>query len=143
MESLLLMLRLPCYFSVAHSPVTSGTSMSLLRRYPRACPSRPSPCCELLQRLHQLCRHQWSRGGDAEEPVAVSTRCSLCAFLHLSVTGLTSSTLADLRTRYNKAFPRSMDFTGLPFCSKMTTIRLLFCGLISYGRAMDYITPFT
>ena len=61
-----------------------------------------------------------------EELAAASARCFLRTFLHLSVTDPTSSTLVDLRKRYNTIFPFSTDFTGLPFCSTMTTIHLLF-----------------
>ena len=62
-----------------------------------------------------------------EELAAVSTRCFLRAFLNLSVTDPTSSTLADLSRRYNKIFPRYMYFPGppLPSNSTMATIHLL------------------
>ena len=76
-----------------------------------------------------------------EELVAVSTKCFLSALLHLLVTDPTSSTLADLRRRYNKVFPPFMDFTGLPSCSTMTTIHLLFGGDTSYCLFHDYIAP--
>ena len=76
-----------------------------------------------------------------EELVAVSTKCFLRTFLQLLVTDPTSSTLADLRRRYNKAFPGYMDFAGLPSCSTMTTIHLLFGGLTCYGVTRDCNAP--
>ena len=61
-----------------------------------------------------------------EELATVSASIFLRTFLHLSVMDPTSSTLVDIRRHYDKVFPRTMDFTGLPFRSTMTKVHLLF-----------------
>ena len=60
-----------------------------------------------------------------EDLAAVSARCFLRTFLHLSAIDPTSSTLEDLRGRYNRAFPQDIDVTDLPFHSTITVIHHL------------------
>ena len=61
-----------------------------------------------------------------EELATLSAGSFLRTFLHLSVMDPTSNALVDIPKRYDKVFPFYMDFTGLPFCSTMTKIHILF-----------------
>ena len=73
-----------------------------------------------------------------EELATVSASTFLRTFLHLSVLDQTSSILVDIRRHYYAVFPDYMDFTGLPFCSTMTKIYILFGKFpISHSHKQD------
>ena len=55
----------------------------------------------------------------------VSASSLLRAFHSLSVTDPTSSVLADLHRRYDKVFPQTTSFMGLPFRATMTVMHTL------------------
>ena len=76
-----------------------------------------------------------------EELAALSAGCFLRTFVHLLTTDPTSSTLANMRKRYHRAFPSMMDFAGLPFRSTMNKIHILFNGLLISRLSRDDGTP--
>jgi hypothetical protein len=62
---------------------------------------------------------------DLEQLAMTSAECSFRTLHHLSITDPTSSTLIDLRRRYNKVFPRRTKFNGLSFRNTMVVIHAL------------------
>ena len=50
----------------------------------------------------------------SEQLAITSASCLFLTFHHLLVTDPTSSTIADIRRRYDRIFPRNTDFDGFP-----------------------------
>jgi len=62
----------------------------------------------------------------SEQLAKISALCLLRTLSHLSVTDPMSDDLADLRQRYNKAFPSCTDFGNLPFHHIFRVIHFVF-----------------